>query len=190
MRSRNVSPGIRSDTNSHLIGKHSRAARHGAPVASRFADNRGALPGYDRFINGGDAFDYFAIARNQIACLGDNDVTRTQLGRGYGFNLFIHDPFGHSIRFSLPQSVRLGLAAGFCHGFRKVGEKHRKPEPQRYLKIEAFAWSTGENIANQKNSNQGCTNLHHKDDRVLQQRKRIQLNKGITRGAPDDLWIE
>ena len=59
--------GIRRDADLDLVGENSRAAGDGAAVAARFADHRRAFAGDDGFVDGGDAFDHFAVARNQVA---------------------------------------------------------------------------------------------------------------------------
>ncbi len=59
--------GIRSDLDADLIGKHARAAGHGAAVAAGFANHRRAFAGDHGFVHRGDAFDHFAVARNRVA---------------------------------------------------------------------------------------------------------------------------
>ena len=84
MRSRNVSPGFDVIRIRDLVRQHLRAAGHGAAVAARFADHRRALAGDHRFVHGGDAFDHFAVAGNQVARFADHHVARAQLrGRNH-----------------------------------------------------------------------------------------------------------
>ena len=47
--------------------------------ASRFANDRGTLTRNDRFIDAGNAFNDFAISRNQMTRFTVNDVTGAQL---------------------------------------------------------------------------------------------------------------
>ena len=54
--------------------KHARAAGDAAAVAAAFANDRGAFAGNGAFVDRGDSFDDFAVARNQVAGFDKDDV--------------------------------------------------------------------------------------------------------------------
>jgi hypothetical protein len=75
--------GIRGDADLDLIGEDFGAAGDGAAVAAGFANDGSAFAGDDGFVHGGDAFDDFAIARNEIATFGNDNIAGAELGSGY-----------------------------------------------------------------------------------------------------------
>ena len=64
------------------VGEHARAAGDRGAVAAGLADHRRRLAGDRRLVDGGDALDHGAVARDHLAGLDDDDVAARQLGRG------------------------------------------------------------------------------------------------------------
>ena len=84
--------------------------------------------------------------------------TRDQLGLGLG---------------ALPaQRIGLRLAAALGHGFGKVGEQHREPQPQNDLELEADMLAAGDEIADQDHRRQRGDDFEHEHHRILHQRPR------------------
>ena len=73
--------GIGRDAHDQPVGEHARAAGDAAAVAAAFADDRGAFAGDGAFVDRGDAFDDFAVGRNVVAGLDEDQVAFAQVGR-------------------------------------------------------------------------------------------------------------
>ena len=67
------------------------------------------------------------------------------------------------------------LPRPFCHGFGKVGEEHREPEPQRDLQVEAEAGAVIDDVVDEQPGGEHAAHLDHKHHRVLHHDARIQL---------------
>ena len=98
----------------------------------------------------------------------------------------MRDAVGDGFRARLAQRVGLGFAAAFGHGFGKIGEEHREPEPQRDLKLEPEARLVQHAVANQIVGGDHGADFDDEHHRVLHQRARIQLEEGIAHRAADD----
>ena len=68
----------RGDAHDDAIGQDFRAAGYGGTVAATFANDRCGLAGNRRFIDRGDAFNDFAIARDDLTRFNDNHVAFAQ----------------------------------------------------------------------------------------------------------------
>ncbi len=183
--------GVGGDADLDLVGEDFGAAGNGAAVAAGFANDRSAFAGDDRFVNGGDAFDDFAVAGNEIAGFGDDDIAGAELGSGDQFHLAVAaDALGHGIGFGFAQGIGLRFAAGFGHGFGEVGEQNGEPEPEGDLDLEADIGAVGEQIAKQEESGESRADFDDEHDRILEQRDRVQLDEGFPGGAADDFRVE
>ena len=69
---------VRRDLDLDLIGEDARAARDGAAIASRLADDWGAFAGDDRLIDRCDPVDHLAVSGNDFAGTAQHDVAGPQ----------------------------------------------------------------------------------------------------------------
>ncbi|MEI3003672.1 MAG: hypothetical protein V8T87_03510 [Victivallales bacterium] len=56
------------------VGEHAGAAGHAGAVAAGLAHHRRGFAGDRGFVDAGDAFDHFAVARDGFPCADYNDV--------------------------------------------------------------------------------------------------------------------
>ena len=96
----------------------------------------------------------------------------------------------HGFRARLAQRVRLRLAAPFGHGFGKVCEKHREPQPERDLQLEAETAEMQQAVANQVISGDHRADFDDEHHRILHQRARIELDERIAHRAADDSPVQ
>ena len=78
MRSTKDSPGAVVISHDDPVGQHGGAAGDRGPVAAGLADHRGRLAGDRRLVDGGDALDDVAVARDDLAGLDDHPVADAQ----------------------------------------------------------------------------------------------------------------
>ena len=78
-----------------------------------------------------------AVRRDHVAGFADDEVALLQFRRGHLLFTAVAQAPGHRVLARLAQAVGLGFAAAFGHGFGKVGEQHREPEPDGELRDEA-----------------------------------------------------
>ena len=81
MRSRNVSPGLAEIAHDQPVREQSRAAGDAAAVAAAFADHRCAFAGDGALVHRRHAFDHFAVSRDQVAGLDQDDIVLAQRAR-------------------------------------------------------------------------------------------------------------
>ena len=123
--------GVGRDLDLDLIRQDARAARNRAAVAAGFANDRRAFSGDHRFVHGRHALDHLSVSGNEVAGVANHDVADSQQGAGHFFHFSASgQPFCDDVRLGLAQSICLGLAARFRHGFGEVREQDREPEPQ------------------------------------------------------------
>ena len=129
---------VGGDLDLDLIRQDAGAARYRAAVAAGFANDRRAFSGDHRFVHGGHALDHFAVSGNQIAGIADHDVARLATRSPATCSIFRRrsSALPSDVRLGLAQSICLGLAARFRHGFGEVREQDREPEPERDLELE------------------------------------------------------
>ena len=138
MRSRKPAALLDRDADDNAIAEHARAAGDRAAVAAAFANDRRGFAGDGGFIHAGDAFDDFAIGRNDVAGFADHEVALLQrLARERFPRVHSRKPARHRFLARLAQAGGLRLAAAFGDGFGEVGEEHGEPEPDRELRDEA-----------------------------------------------------
>src|SRR5665213_507478 len=75
-------PQGRSNTDADPVGEHLGATSDRRAVATGLANDRSRLAGDRRLIDGGDAFDHFAIRGDEIASFNQNHVTHLKAGTG------------------------------------------------------------------------------------------------------------
>src|SRR5208282_4270198 len=131
---------IRSDANFDYVGQHARAASDRRPVSSGFADHGRGFPRNRRFVHRGNAFDDFAIARDEFARGHHHDIPRTKLRTRHRFYRPVRQQaLSLGFRPGFAQRVRLRFAAPLGHGFREIRKQHREPKPERDLQVECEA---------------------------------------------------
>ena len=132
---------IDGDAHHDPVGEDARAAGDGREVAARLADHRRRFAGDGAFVDRGDAFDDFAVGRDEVAGLDENHVALAQIVGG------LEVPFGVVARgvqllgpgFTLQAAQRGGLrlAAAFGERLGEVGEEDGEPQPERDGEDEA-----------------------------------------------------
>ena len=138
--------GGRGDAHADPVGQDLRAAGHRRTVAAGFADDRRRFAGDRRFVDGSDAFDHFAVRRDDVAGLDEHDVTDLQAGAGHQLELgavVAGQKLGLRLGARLAQRVGLRLAAAFGDRFGEVGEQHGEPQPDDDLQREAEIAAAG-----------------------------------------------
>ena len=114
------------DLDDDAVGQDARAAGDRRAVAAGLADDRRGLAGDGRLVDGRDALDDRAVARDDLAGLDDDDVAAAQLGGG------LLGAVGQRARSSSCASRaarRLRLAAALGDRLGEVAEHHREPQP-------------------------------------------------------------
>ena len=71
---------IGRDPDHEPVGEDAGPAGDGAPVAARLPDDRGALTRDGALVDGRDADDGLAVARDELARLDEDDVALAELG--------------------------------------------------------------------------------------------------------------
>ena len=111
-----------------LIRQHLCATRYGAAVSARLANDRGAFSGDDGFIDAGNAFDYFAIAGDEVAGFDRDHIAGAQRGGRYHLEATIRQNLMcYCIGLGFAQCIGLSFAARLCHGLCKVRKDHCEP---------------------------------------------------------------
>ncbi len=132
MRSMNVSPGFEVMLHFDPVRQHARAARHGAAIAARLADDRRAFTSDHGLVDRRDPFDDLAVAGNDVAGLAQHDVAGAKPRSRYLLDLpVVDDLLADDFGLRLAQRVGLRLAARFGHRLGEIREQHREPQPQR-----------------------------------------------------------
>ena len=84
-------------------------------------------------------------------------------------------PFCNGLALGLAQRIGLRLAAPLGHGFGKVGEQHREPQPERDLEVKPEAGPVVNGVVDQQRGGQHAAHLHHKHHRVFDHAARVEL---------------
>ena len=111
---------------------HPRARRDGRAVAARLADHRRAFAGDGGFVDTGDAFNDFAVGRDEIAGFDQHEIANREERGGDDLVAagLADQPLGDEVRLGGAQRSGLRLAAPFGHRFSKIPEQHCQPEPE------------------------------------------------------------
>ena len=129
---------LRRDADDNAVADHAGAARHGAAVAAAFPDDRGGFARNGGLVHAGNAFNHFAVKRNDVPCFAQHLLSLAQFGNGNDFlRSLVRQQAGVDVHAHFFQSVRLGLSTPFRPCFRKIGEQDREPEPERNLQGKA-----------------------------------------------------
>ena len=139
MRSRKVWPGFGGDPDPQPVAHDLGAAGHrGADVRARLLEDRSRLAGDGGLVDVGDAGDYLAVARDQLALATSTmSPLRSSAGRWSAPRWPPSQRAGRRLLLRRAQGGGLGLAAGLRHGFGEVGEQDGEPQPERDLDAES-----------------------------------------------------
>ena len=160
--------GIGSNANLDPVGEHFRAARDRGAIAAGLADHRRGFTGDGRLVNRSNTFDDFTVACDVAARFHVDDVAGAQQPAGDLFEAAVERvALGDGLAFGFAQRVGLCLAAAFGHGFSKVCEQHREPEPQRDLQIEAEARAVMYGVVDEQGGGQHAADFHNEHHRIL-----------------------
>jgi hypothetical protein len=164
------------------------------PVTAGLANDRRRFAGDGGLVDRGHAFDHFAVGRDQLSGLDQDDVVDLQLGRGdqpIVLQIVPGQHLGLGLGALAAERLGLRLAAALCNRSRKVGEQHCEPQPEDDLKLEADTLAAaGDQIANQDHRRQGADDLKHEHHRILHQRPGIELDESRGDRGDDNLRIE
>jgi hypothetical protein len=94
------------------------------------------------------------------------------------------------LRARCAQRVRLGLAPTFGHGFGKVREDDREPEPDRELKREAKVAAPRRRITCEDEGREHTAHEHDEHHGIPKHVLRVQLDERVADGATNDRGIE
>ena len=151
------------------------AAGHRVPVAAGFPYHRRRLARDGRLVHRGRTLNDLAVGGYGLAGGDHHDVPFPHLIRRDVLDArsAVHAAMRNGQGAGLAQRVGLGLPAPFGHGFRKIGEQHREPEPEGDLQGET------ERLAlrpkDQRKGGERGTDLRDEHDRVLQHVNRMKL---------------
>jgi hypothetical protein len=96
---------------------------------------------------------------------------------------------GNGLALGLAQGVGLSLAAALGHGLGKVGEQHRKPQPEGDLEVEAEAGAVMNGVVDQQRRGEHAADLDHEHDGVLDHPARIELAHRIEQRLGHDFRV-
>src|SRR5262249_44819203 len=143
--------GGRRNSNDNPIGNYRGATGHRRAVAAGFADHRRRFTGNRGFVDRGNAFDYVAVARNNVAGLAHHKVACSLLVAGKVLDFMVGvgrwDAFGACSVACLSQGYGVALPAPLGNGFEKIGKEEGKPQQNHDLKFEPDVPPAGEKIA-------------------------------------------
>ena len=118
---------LHRDADDDAVADDARAAGDGAAVAAALANDGRRFASDGGFIHAGDAFDHFAVGGNHVTRFADDEVALLQIRCGNFFFASVPSASRHGVLACLAQTVRLGFATAFGHGFGEIGEQHREP---------------------------------------------------------------
>ena len=109
-----------------------------------------------------------------------DDVSRAKLCAGDLFDLAIlADAMREGFGLGTSQCIRLCLAAALRHGFGKVREQHREPEPQGNLQIEAELRWVMDSVVDEKERGKDAADFNDEHDRIAHHGLWVQLAEGV-----------
>ena len=94
------------------------------------------------------------------------------------------------VDLGLAQGIGLRFAARFRHGFRKIGEQNRKPQPQGDLNTKKDASPAGDRVLDNEYCGQCRTDFDHKHHRIFCDLHRVEFYERLFRRTSHDLRIE
>ena len=181
---------IGGDLHLDPIREHLGAAGDGRAVAARFANHRSRFAGDGRLVHRRHALDHFAVAGDVVAGLDVDHVSGAKRSADDLFKAAVGlVALGDGLALGLAQRVGLGLAAALRHGFGKVGEQHREPQPERDLQVEDEGPGVMTEVLDEQQRSEHAAHLHHKHHRVLDHPARIELAKAVQRCLGHDLCV-
>ena len=179
--------GIGGDADQQLVGKHARAAGHGAAVAAGLADDRRGFAGDGRLIHRGGALNDVAVAGDLLAGDDADDVALAQVRRVHLFEgRVLAAAMGDELPSRIAERPGLGLAATLGHGLGEIRKKHCEEQPDGDLQdvterlFRGEELEKGENRADQRDE-------HH---RVFELMARMEFPEGIGNRLQQDFTVK
>ena len=126
-------------------------------------------------------------AGNDVAGFADDEVAFLQDRRGNFFLAAVLQATRHRVLARPAQTGGLRFAAAFGHGFGKIGEEHREPEPDRQLRDETAQRRFG---GEDSDSRQGGADHGHEHDRVFDHQTRVQFLERVADGRADNVPVK
>ena len=123
---------FRRHANNQPVAGYRSAARYGAPVSARFADDGGRFSRDRAFVYAGDADDDFAVHGDLFARFDEDDISGFEFValdfRVFRFIVRFFQLAGDDVATRFFQALRLGAASAFCNCFREIAEQRGKPK--------------------------------------------------------------
>ncbi len=167
--------GIGGHPDGDPIGENAGASGYRAPVASRLTDHGRRLARDGRLIHTCRPFNDFAVSGDHLAGLNNDNVVLSQrLGRNSLCSAARLAKICHCPGAGFAEGIGLGLAAPLGHSLGKIGKKHRKPQPYRYLQGKPDGFSAHRSN-NQLDRSHNGADQSDEDHRVSCQVDRIEL---------------
>ena len=167
------------NTDNNAVTDYTGSSRYSAAVPPALTDDRSGFPGNGGFIHASDAFYHLSIQGDDIPGLAQHFVPFAQFGNGDDFlRSLVRQQTGVHINAHFFQSVRIRLSPALRQRFRKVGEKHGEPEPERDLqsKAEGLPGSQIPDKGNRCHQSAGSRDKHHE---VFRQDARVKFAQRI-----------
>ena len=94
------------------------------------------------------------------------------------------------VGLGLAQGVGLSFAARFRHGFREIGEHHRKPQPKGDLNAKEDAPGAGDRVLDDEYRRQSRSDFDDKHHRVFRNLHRVEFYERLFGRTSHDFRIE
>ncbi len=162
-------------------------------LKTTLAYHRRGFTGDGAFVDAGDAFDNFAIRRDQLAGFDQDKIAAAQVGRRGGFEqravLRIRQQLGHRVGSGAAQAFGSRAAAAFGDRFREGGEQHCQPQPEGDSERERGGLVFDQRL-DADDAGQHGDHFGDEDHRVAHQLRGIELGETVARGAGDNGPVE
>ena len=174
--------GVGRHAHDQPVRENTGAAGDSAAVAAGLAHHRRTLAGDGTLIDRRNPFDNLAIGRDNVTSFDEKAVIFAQCRRGDSLIASLPSGLAEFFRRRLltgaAQRIGLGFPAAFRYRFRKVGKKHRKPEPERNRPGKASGrFALPQQRLPPENGRQHTANRHDQHHRVAHLPPRIQFTK-------------
>jgi hypothetical protein len=137
-----------------------------------------------------NAFDYVAVAGDDLPSFDPDDVTLAEQRGGYRLQSDTALPLRQRFAAHRAERVRLRFAPPFSHRLREVSEEDCEPEPGSNCAGEPlFGAGTDERVDEQDCRDQSA-NLDDEHHGITEEMQGVELRQCVDRGAPDDVTSE
>ncbi len=171
--------GVGGDADLDPVREDAGATGDSGAIAAGFADDGRGFAGDGRLVDGGDAFDDFAVAGDELAGFNLDDVVAAQGRAGDGFEGAVGaKTVRHGFALGLTQGIGLGFASAFSDGLGEIGEEHCEPKPQGDLKIEANGL-VANGFVDKQSRGDDAANFDDKHHRIFHHQAWIEFGEGV-----------